>query len=109
MYAVDAPHRGEVAENDFVRPDADNGTVSFKEGLHRHALLEASDVCRQPKVRNSRIPRTGDRGEGREEEVVYGGGAEVEDEGGEREDEDGGQVVGEEGRGGEVRDEVGGG
>ena len=90
--AVDGAHGGEVAEGDLAGADANDGTVSLKESLHRHALLQASDVGGEPEVRDGRIPRAGDGCQGREAELVYAGGAEEEERREDREEDEVGGV-----------------
>ena len=86
--AVDGTHGGEIAEDDLVGANADDGTVALKESLHSHALLQASDVGGEPEVRDGRIPRAGDGCQGREAELVYAGGAEEEERREDREEDE---------------------
>lgn len=109
MDAVDAAHSRHVAKDNLVRSNADHRTVSLKESLDGHTLLETSDMGCEPEVRDSRIPGPGDRSEGREEEVVDRGGAETEEGCGEGEDEERLDVDAQEVGGREVHDEGGGG
>ena len=44
VYTVNTAHGGQVAEDDLVGANTDDGAVSLEESLDSHALLEASDV-----------------------------------------------------------------
>ena len=87
VYAVDAAHGGDVAEDDLVGADADDGAVLVKEIVDDAALAHADDVCGDPKVGDGGVPGAGEGGEGREEDAVEDESSEVEGVEGYREEE----------------------
>ena len=72
MYTVNASHTCDVTEGDLVGADTDDRTIFLKERLNGAALLEANDVCRDPKIGDGCIPGAGYGGEGREEDPING-------------------------------------
>jgi hypothetical protein len=67
---IDVPRSGEIVEYYLVRTDAHNGTVFCEQRVDSSTLLEAENVCREPKVGYCRIPRTGDIAEWGEAELI---------------------------------------
>jgi hypothetical protein len=68
--AVDTSHGGGVAESNLVRPNADNWTVLFKEGLNSATLLHTDNVRDDPKIRGGSIPWAWDDRQRRKKETV---------------------------------------
>lgn len=67
---VDVLRSGEIVEDYLVWTDAYNGAVFCEQRVDSSTLLEAENVCCEPKVRYRRIPRTGDIAEWRKAELI---------------------------------------
>jgi len=67
---VDVPRSGEIVEDYLVRTDAYNWTVFCEQRVDSSTLLEAENLCREPKVGYCRIPRTGDIAEWRKAQLI---------------------------------------
>lgn len=85
---VDASHRCDILEYDLVGTDTHNWAVFLKKSVIDLALLEAENVRSYPEIGHRRVPGTGYRTQGRQEELVYHARDSVEyDEGDEDEDD----------------------
>ena len=71
MGGVDVLGDGEIAKDDLVRTDANDGAVSGEKGVDGFTLLEAKRVGEKPEVRYGGIPRTWYGAEGRKSKLVY--------------------------------------